>query len=126
MKEITLILIIKSDKKHKSCLTFVLLREIIFKGNNNMKIEVGKHKKRDITVYIILRALVILTMISQILRGNFENVFMCILTLALFTLPVVIEHRFNIKLPNLLESIILLFIFSAEILRRGTKFLWNI
>ena len=33
MKETTLILIIKSDKKHKSCLTFVLLREIIFKGN---------------------------------------------------------------------------------------------
>ena len=41
-------------------------------------------RKRDITTYVILRILVILVMIIHILRGNFENVFMCILTLILF------------------------------------------
>ena len=87
-----------------------------------MKVEVGKHKKRDITIYVVLRALVIATMIGQIMRGNFENVFMCILTLALFTLPIIIDRKFNIKLPNLLESIILLFIFSAEILGEVQNF----
>lgn len=87
-----------------------------------MKVEVGKHKKRDITVYIVLRALVIGIMIIQILRGNFENVFMCILTLGLFTLPVIIDHKFNIKLPNALETIILLFIFAAEILGEVQNF----
>ena len=39
---------------------------------------------KDITIYIILRVLVIATMIIQLLRGNFENVFMCVLTLILF------------------------------------------
>ena len=87
-----------------------------------MKVEVGKHKKRDITIYVVLRALVIATMIGQIMRGNFENVFMYILTLALFTLPIIIDRKFNIKLPNLLESIILLFIFSAEILGEVQNF----
>lgn len=82
-----------------------------------MKINVRtKHKKRDITIYVVLRFLVILTMILQIFRGNFENVFMCILTLILFTIPAVLEKRLNIELPNVLEGIILLFIFSSAIL----------
>jgi len=44
----------------------------------------GKNKKATATVYFILRFLVILTMIFQFLRGNYENVFMCVLTLILF------------------------------------------
>lgn len=87
-----------------------------------MKIEAGIHKKRDITVYVVLRALVIGTMLIQIVRGNFENVFMCVLTLALFTLPIIIDHKFNIKLPNALETMILLFIFAAEILGEVQNF----
>lgn len=87
------------------------------KGDKNLKINVlTKHKKRDITVYIVLRFLVILIMILQIIRGNFENVFMCILTLILFTIPALLERRLNIELPDALETIILLFIFSSAIL----------
>ena len=44
----------------------------------------GKNKKATATVYFVLRFLVILTMIFQFIRGNYENVFMCILTLILF------------------------------------------
>ena len=87
-----------------------------------MKIEVGENKKRDITLYIVLRTLVIITLIVQFIRGNFENVFMCILTLGLFTIPLIIDRRLNIKLPNALETIILLFIFSAEILGEVQNF----
>lgn len=75
-----------------------------------------KGKKTVVTIHIILRVLVILTMVAQFLNGNFENVFLCILTLVLFTLPTVIERRVRIDLPDTLEIIILLFIFSAEIL----------
>ena len=78
--------------------------------------KVLKGKKMVVTIYIILRVLVILTMVAQFLNGNFENVFLCILTLVLFTLPTVIERRVRIDLPDTLEIIILLFIFSAEIL----------
>ncbi|MBP3502448.1 MAG: hypothetical protein J6K42_03095 [Clostridia bacterium] len=86
------------------------------------KIEVGEYKKKDITIYIILRILVIINLIIQLFRGNFENVFMCILTLILFLIPVFIDRKLNIKLPDTLEKIILLFIFSAEILGEVQNF----
>lgn len=81
-----------------------------------------KHKKRDITVYVILRFLVLLTLIIQLFRGNYENVFLCILTLILFTIPAIIDKALNITLPNALETVILLFIFSAEILGEVQNF----
>ena len=88
------------------------------KENENVK----RIRKRDITTYVVLRILVIIIMIMQILRGNFENVFMCILTLILFTIPIIIDRKLNIKLPNVLETIVLLFIFSAEILGEVQNF----
>ena len=81
-----------------------------------------KHKKRDITIYVVLRFFVIVTLIAQLIRGNYENVFLCILTLILFTIPTIIDKKLNIALPNALESIILLFIFSAEILGEVQNF----
>lgn len=68
------------------------------------------------TVYLVLRLLVILVMVAQFFNGNFENVFLCILTLVLLLLPTVLERRLQIDLPNTLEIIIMLFIFAAEIL----------
>ena len=73
--------------------------------------------KRSVTlVYILLRASVILVMLAQIFNRNFENVFLCVLTLFLFGVPNMVEHRLDIELPNTLEIIILLFIYAAEIL----------
>ncbi|MCI8870604.1 MAG: hypothetical protein HFF39_08710 [Lawsonibacter sp.] len=67
-------------------------------------------------VYLVLRALVIAVMIAQFFNGNFENVFLCGLTLVLFLLPTIFERRLRIDLPDTLEIIIMLFIFAAEIL----------
>lgn len=67
-------------------------------------------------VYFSLRLLVLLTMIVQFFNQNYENVFLCILTLILFTLPSYFERKLNVDLPNTLEAIILLFIFAAAIL----------
>lgn len=66
--------------------------------------------------YVILRILVVVTMVAQFFNGNFENVFLCILTLILFTIPSFLERTICIEVPDTLEIIILLFIFSAEIL----------
>lgn len=68
------------------------------------------------TVYIVLRLMVLAVMVAQFFNGNFENVFLCILTLVLFLLPTIFEKSLQIDLPNALEIIILLFIFAAEIL----------
>lgn len=68
------------------------------------------------TLYVVLRVAVILVMIAQFLNKNFENVFLCVLTLLLFLVPTFIERKIHIDLPDTLEIIIMLFIFAAEIL----------
>ncbi len=64
----------------------------------------------------MLRALVLLVLVLEALKGDYYNVFLCGLTLVLFMIPTFVEHRLHIDVPNTLEIIILLFIFSAEIL----------
>ena len=75
-----------------------------------------EHKRLMAAVYILLRLSVIAVMIAQFFNGNYENVFLCVLTLVLFMLPSMIERRFDIDLPDTLEIVILLFAYSAEIL----------
>lgn len=75
------------------------------------------HEKRSVTmVYILLRTSVVLVMLAQIFNRNFENAFLCVLTLILFMLPSTLERKLDLDLPNTLEIIILLFIYAAEIL----------
>ena len=75
-----------------------------------------ENKKLVFTVYILLRVAVIVTMVSQAMAGNWENVYTCLLALVLFFVPSLIEHRLHIDLPDALEIIVLLFIFAAEIM----------
>jgi xanthine/uracil permease len=55
-------------------------------------------------------------MVTQFFNKSYDSVFLCILTLFLFTLPSFVEKQLKIDVPNTLEVIIILFIFSAEIL----------
>lgn len=75
-----------------------------------------REKKAVTAVTLFLRTSVILVMLAQIFNRNFENVFLCVLTLFLFSMPSLLERKLNIDLPNTLEIIILLFIYAAEIL----------
>lgn len=84
-----------------------------------MKKDRKKEKRKltiNIIVYLILRFLVIVCMVEQSLKGNWHNVFMCFITLVLFTVPTIASKTFKITLPKTLEIIVYLFIFSAEIL----------
>lgn len=81
----------------------------------NLKEQIKTNKKTFI-VYLVLRIVVVGVMIAQLLNGNYENVFLCVLTLILFVLPAFVERNFRIDLPDTLEILILLFIFAAEIL----------
>ena len=73
-------------------------------------------------LYMVLRALVILVLIAQLLDRNYENVFLCALTLMLFTIPSVVEIRMDIDIPVGMQAIIMLFIFAAEILGEINKY----
>lgn len=85
----------------------------------SVKEERKKKEKRKLTtniiVYFVLRALVIICAIDQARNGNWNNVFMCALTLILFTFPQLFSRTFKIELPQTLEIIVYLFIFAAEI-----------
>lgn len=83
---------------------------------NNKKSKIKEKRTINITVYLVLRFFVILCMVAQILHGNWNNVFLCLLTLILFTVPNIISKTFNISLPTTLEIIVYMFIFSSEIL----------
>lgn len=67
-------------------------------------------------LYFVLRALVLVTLVRSAFLGHYEHMMLCVLTLVLLLVPSLIEHTLDIELPDLLESIILLFIFAAEIL----------
>ncbi|GAA0793942.1 hypothetical protein GCM10008910_09940 [Faecalicatena orotica] len=83
--------------------------------------ELREHKSSFI-VYFILRLLVIIMMILQIFNKNYENVFLCILTLLLLVVPSLVQVTMKIELPTTLEIIILVFIFAAEILGEIREF----
>ena len=83
---------------------------------------IKKSNNKSLTVYIVLRALVILCLIRELMLGDFQNALLCVLSLILFLLPAFVEKTFKVDLPNTLEITILVFIFSAEILGEINNF----
>jgi hypothetical protein len=75
-----------------------------------------RERKGAALVYFILRLLVIFVMVRCIFDRDYESLFLCILTLILFTVPTMLERRMRIDIPDALEIIILLFIYAAQIL----------
>lgn len=55
-------------------------------------------------------------MVRHIMKADYHSVFLCALTLLLFDIPLIVNKKLGISLSKELETIILLFIFSAEIL----------
>ena len=91
--------------------------------SQKLKERYQQENKSGVTkLYFFLRLLVILCLIRELLLGNYHNAFLCVLTLILFVLPFIASDKLNIKIPPLLEGIILIFIFSAEILGKIQNF----
>ena len=85
-----------------------------------------KRKPAVAAVYIILRLIVLITLVSSAMRGEYESAFICLLVLFLFLLPMFVQRNFGIELPSTLEIIILVFIFAAEILGELACFFINV
>ncbi len=86
-----------------------------------IKEEIKKNKSK-FAVYLLLRGLIILCLILQLIRKEYENAALCILSLILLFLPFIIERRLKVDLPNAIEIIIMLFVFFAEILGEINNF----
>ena len=85
-----------------------------------------KRKPAVAAVYFILRLIVLITLVSSVMRGEYECAFICLLVLFLFLLPMFVQKNFGIELPSTLEIIILVFIFAAEILGELACFFINV
>lgn len=92
-------------------------------GKRKRIIEIYRESKRSsILVYIIVRILVLLCLITQLIHGDLHNAFLCGLTLILLVMPFFISRNFKIEIPNFFEIVIMLFIFSSEILGEINSF----
>lgn len=80
-----------------------------------MRMELREHRS-SFLVFLVLRALVIVSLIRQFFLHNYESVFLCALTILLLYLPSWVQVRLRIELPPVLEITVLCFIFAAEIL----------
>ena len=81
--------------------------------------KLGKNVKEQRGVFIlysILRLFVVLIMIRSVMLHNFDTTLTCLLVLALFFVPSLLEETLKLKIPALFEGIIYCFIFAAEIL----------
>ena len=66
--------------------------------------------------YVILRTIVILILIRSLFNGHIDNAIVCAFVLLLYVLPQFVENRLKIEIPSVLEIIIFVFVFMAEIL----------
>ena len=78
--------------------------------------------KTTLTVYLVLRGLILFTLVRAVFRREYQSVFLCALSLVLLLMPSIIARKLKIVLPSTLEIVILLFIFAAEILGELNSF----
>ena len=82
----------------------------------------SERTKRRLTIRGVLSALIILVLVRSVIMGNYENAFVCILSLVLFCVPIFLEKQLAIDIPPVMEGIIYCFIFAAEILGEINSF----
>ena len=75
-----------------------------------------KEQKGVFILYSILRLFVVLIGIRSIMLHNYDVTATCLLVLALFFVPSLLEEKLKIRIPALFEEIIYCFIFAAEVL----------
>lgn len=75
-----------------------------------------KENKGMTMLYFVLRAVIIVIFVLDVIRGKYESAMPCALTLILLLIPSFIERRLYIDLPDVMETIMILFVFSANIM----------
>lgn len=86
------------------------------KKRHSFFLEIKKSAKEEpflFAVYFVLRFIVIAALVMSLVSRDYERSFVCLLVLVLFMIPAFVEKRLNIEIPNVLEIIILVFIFAA-------------
>lgn len=66
--------------------------------------------------WLVLRFFVLAILVRSVMQGYWDNVFICLLVLVLFLIPLFLERRLGITFPSGMQIVILVHIFAAEIL----------
>lgn len=91
------------------------MKQWFIRGYEDFK-QYDTQKKVLSLLYFVLRLSVVAILVAQLINEDYNSVFMCVLTLILFMIPSFFERRIKIDVPDVLEIIIILFIYAAEIL----------
>ncbi|CAJ1178934.1 hypothetical protein [Companilactobacillus nantensis] len=73
-------------------------------------------------IYVLYRLIALIMLGSQIWLGQGNEILIVLLTLILFEIPAIIENKFKIMIPDILEFVIISFIFSSTILGELSDF----
>ena len=87
-----------------------------------VSIEKRHRARRRLTIRGVLSFFIVLTFVRAAFMHRYENMFVCVLSLVLFCVPMLIERSLDIDIPPLMEAIIYCFIFAAEILGEINSF----
>ena len=87
-----------------------------------VSIEKRHQTRRRLTIRGVLSFFIVLTFVRAAFMHRYENMFVCVLSLVLFCVPMLIERSLDIDIPPLMEAIIYCVIFAAEILGEINSF----
>lgn len=91
-------------------------KRLLRKNLRAINIQEMKDHKVKAAVYIVLRGIIASIFIYSIVKGRWENAGTCVLSFILLMIPSFIEHKMNIDLPNVMEVIMIMFVFSANVM----------
>lgn len=83
---------------------------------NKFKRSARAAKKKDVIIYTILRLIIFIISFRCLFLGYFESAILALITLLFLFMPLFVQKRFKITIPNALEIMIYIFIFSSTIL----------
>lgn len=92
------------------------------KTSADLNLEKRHRTRRRLTIRGVLSFFIVLTFVRAAFMHRYENMFVCVLSLVLFCVPMMIERSLDIDIPPVMEGIIYCFIFAAEILGEINSF----
>lgn len=99
------------------------MKELFYESFENLFYEQYKTAGRITNgIYILLRIIVVIMLVDQVWNQHWGNTMLLLLTLILFEIPYFLEKILKIQIPNMLEIILLSFIFSSTVLGELSDF----
>lgn len=92
------------------------------KTSAELNLEKRHRTRRRLTIRGVLSFFIVLTFVRAAFMHRYENMFVCVLSLVLFCVPMMIERSLDIDIPPVMEGISYCFIFAAEILGEINSF----